>query len=51
MTRSALGIYDFVVENWEIKSQTQSDWVGGLHFRFRDVESFLVSFLRIFDNG
>ena len=40
-------VEDLIIEYGEVESQSQSDGMGWLHLGFADLESVLVSFLRI----
>ena len=40
-------VEDLIIEYGEVESQAQSDGMGWLHLGFADLESVLVSFLRI----
>ena len=44
-------VEDLIIEYGEVESQTQSDGMGWLHLGFADLESVLVSFLRIIHHG
>ena len=44
-------VEDLIVKYGEVEGQPQPDGVGRLHFGFADLESVLVSFLRVIHNS
>lgn len=44
-------IEDLVIEDREVESQTQPNWVRRLHFGLADFKSILIRLLRVVDNG
>jgi len=44
-------VQNLIVEDWEVKGQTQTDGMCWLHFTLANVKCILVSGLRVIDNG